>query len=153
MAKAKKSDEDSLAATLAQRVGQLRERRNMTRLDLSRATHIPIKRIEALESGEEIWLSFADRAALARALGVLPACLKEVEKIPPHLAFEQQAEAKKEKIDLYELAEDVLAGKTGLLCPDCKTPLKTSIENAWDIEERLCKIARAYCPLCPFTLR
>ena len=138
-----------LAETLAKRVAQLREGRNMTVLDLARVTRFSVKRIEEIESGIELALSVADRSVLARALGVQPAILREVE-----LDYDVfQPRPPKPKVDLEELAERVLAGEVHIECPKCGEILRTSIESALDFEGRPTEFARAYCPVCPFAIR
>lgn len=139
--------EPELADTLSRRVSQLRIMRNMTVFDLAKACRFPLERIEGIESGLEIWLSVTDRTILARALGVLPALLKEVECNPEDFAEMQSSS------NLDELAERVLQGETGLSCPNCGTVLKTSVERALDFEGNPTSFARAYCPSCPFALR
>ncbi len=69
-----------LAPTLARRIVQVREVRNMTVLDLATKANFSIKRVEDLESGLETWLSSTDRQRLAKALNVEPGVLKEVEQ-------------------------------------------------------------------------
>src|SRR5947208_2102618 len=69
-----------LAPTLARRIVQVREFRNMTVLDLALLANFSIKRVEELESGLETWLSSTDRQRLAKALSVEPSVLKEVEQ-------------------------------------------------------------------------
>jgi len=139
----------NLEETLSRRVRQLRENRNMTVLDLAKNCRFTTKRIDDIESGIEIWLSFADRSILARALGVAPAILKEVEACPSDIESESQASL----IDLEALADSVLKGEKNLTCPKCGAVLKTSIENALDFDGHPTQFARAYCPVCPFAIR
>ena len=83
------------APTLAQRLSQLREFRNMTVLDLARSSRFSRQRIEDLEAGLESWLSSTDRQLLAKALAVEPKLLQKVEKrydyiiidLPPSLGI------------------------------------------------------------------
>ncbi len=144
-----KKQNQELAETLAKRVVQLREGRNMTVLDLARATRFSVNRIDEIESGIELALSVPDRSVLARALGVLPAVLREVELDYDVL----QSRPQKPKVDLEELAERVLAGEVNLECPKCGQILRTAIETALDFEGRPTEFARAYCPVCPFAIR
>lgn len=149
--KERKKSEAELADTLSRRVNKLREMRNMTVLDLAKSCRFTVSRIEAIESGLEIWLSFTDRTILARALGVMPAFLKEVESSPAELP--EGEEYKQASEELENLAELVLAGKENLSCPKCMAILKTGIESALDFEGNPTRFARAYCPVCPFVLR
>lgn len=148
-------DYQKLDATysLSSRVALLREFRNLTVLDLAKRSRFSIKRIEQIESGEETWLSVTDRQVLARALGVEPGVLKEVEFSPQDFpgVFDKKDSAG--PVDTDSMAQEILKGYTDIKCPRCKTQLKTSIELAYDIEGAPTRFARAYCPQCPFLLR
>jgi transcriptional regulator with XRE-family HTH domain len=147
--KRRKSTEPDLACTLAIRVSQLRERRNLTVADVARLSRFSIKRVEEIEAGIEVWLSVTDRAILARVLGVQPSCLEEAEACPSDLS---PAAAGAPRTDFDDLARRVLKGEVNLACPKCGTILKTAIENALDFEGEPTRFARAYCPACPFAL-
>lgn len=138
-----------LEKTLARRVRQLRELKNLTVLDISRASRMSLKRVEAIESGQEIWLSIKDRTILARALGVQAAILQEVEACPTELTETRLASI--QAVD--EIADRILAGEVQIPCPKCNTMLKCSVENAIDIEGQPTQFARAYCPVCPFSVK
>lgn len=138
-----------LEKTLARRVSQLRDLKNLTVLDLSRVTRMSVKRIEAIESGQEIWLSIRDRTVLARALGVQPAILQEVEACPSEMSPARMQSV----AAVDEIAERILAGEVQIPCPQCQTNLKVSVEDALDFEGRPTQFARGYCPVCPFSLR
>lgn len=135
-----------LAPTLARRVFQLRELRNMTVKDLAKSSRMPIGRIEDIEYGLETWLSTADRQVIAKALVVEPQLLQEVETRP------QLTESLEHELKLRELSDFILQGRTDLECPDCGHSLKCSIQHAYDIEEKPIKFAKAFCLKCPFVL-
>lgn len=141
------------ASTLSTRVAFLRERKNLTLLDLAKRSRFPIQRIERIESGEETWLSVTDRQVLARALGVEPMLLKEVEYSPSDYPGVYQSKLMPAAVDTDSMAEQILKGYTDIKCPRCATTLKTSIEEAFDMEGNPTRFARAYCPQCPFSLR
>ena len=139
-----------LADTLGQRVAQLREWRNMTVRDLARASRFGLKRVEDIESGMETWFSATERQLLARALGVEPYLLQEVEKrAKPGVTEESDLAAS----DLEQLTQSILNGNRDLECPNCGGHLKCSIQEGLDIEERPIFLAKAYCVKCPFVLR
>ncbi len=127
----------------------MRDLRNLTVLDLSRTTRMSVKRIEALESGQELWLSIRDRTILARALGVQPSVIQEVETCPSAMSDERKQSIK--AID--EIADRILAGEVQISCPQCGSILKVSVEDALDFEGRPTQFPRGYCPVCPFSLR
>ena len=144
-----KEPEPELAGTLSRRVSQLRESRNLTIIDLARSCRFPVKRIEEIESGIEVWLSVTDRSILSRALGVQPAVLKEVEAGPEDIQISSYGQPEN---DTDFLAKEVLARLPNLACPRCGAILITSIESALDFEGLPTHFARAYCPVCPFAL-
>jgi transcriptional regulator with XRE-family HTH domain len=137
-----------LAPTLARRVFQLRELRNMTVKDLAKSCRMPIGRIEDIEYGLETWLSTTDRQVLAKALVVEPVLLQEVETRPQLLN-----ESLEREIKLREITEIILQGRTDLECLDCGHTLKCSIQHGYDIEGRPIQFAKAFCLKCPFILR
>ncbi len=141
-----------LAPSLARRIVQVREYRNMTVLDLALLANFSTKRVEDLESGLETWLSATDRQRLAKALSVEPALLKEVEKrhseIAPlpesHLLNAETAE---------RLAQDILDGIGGLKCPDCGSDLRTNVIDGFDMDGFPTQFPKAFCVKCPYVLR
>ena len=142
----------TLAPTLAQRVNQLRDFRNMTVKDVARAARFTVKRVEDIESGIETWLSSSDRQLLARALSVDPALLHDVEErmIAGHQVRESHM---LNRATNRQLSESILDGYKELECPDCGGILKCSIQEGIDIEGRPIFFPKAFCLKCPFTLR
>lgn len=139
-----------LAPTLAQRIFQLRELRNMTVRDLAEASRFSINRIEDLESGLETWLSSADRQLLARALVIEPNLLKEVEyRLPASGADSAMFDRER----CQNLGEAILAGGRDLQCPDCGSNLSCDVQEGMDMDERPFVFAKASCRKCPFVLR
>jgi transcriptional regulator with XRE-family HTH domain len=139
-----------LAETLAQRVAQLREFRNMTVRDLAKASRFGLRRIEDIESGLETWFSATERQLLARALSVEPALLQEVERRPNRSSVNDMEVA---AAVLQDLSKAILNGARDLECPLCSSTLKCSIQEGIDMEERPISFAKAFCTKCPFILR
>jgi transcriptional regulator with XRE-family HTH domain len=139
-----------LAGTLARRVGQLRDFRNMTVRDLARAARFTVERIDDIEQGLETWLSSTDRAILAKALSVEPGLLQEVERRAKVTTenYDEQLVAKLQQ----QLAESILAGGRDLECPSCGGTLKCSIREGLDMEARPIRFPKAYCLKCPYQL-
>lgn len=139
-----------LSSTLARRLFELRELRNLTVKDLARMTRFSPQRIEDLEAGLETWLSTTDRQLLAKALAIEPSLLQEVEtridtgQTPPPMASDSL---------INQLSEAILNGARNLECPDCGSTLKCSVQEGLDIEERTTRFAKAFCMKCPFVLR
>ena len=135
-----------LASTLAQRVFQLREFRNITLRDLARLCRFSPQRIEDIEAGMETWLSATDRQLLAKALGVEPSLLLEVEV---RLHEEGSKEFDRQCQDIYKA---ILMGERDLLCPRCQGTLRCSIQEALDMEGAPMRLPKAFCMKCPFVL-
>jgi transcriptional regulator with XRE-family HTH domain len=136
-----------LAPTLARRVNQLREMRNLTVKDLARLTRFTSKRIEDIEAGLETWLSATDRQRLSTALMIEPAMIQEVES-----RSGQDDSGARADVALY-LADAILKGARQLECPDCGSIMNCSIQNALDFEGRPTQFAKAFCMKCPFILK
>lgn len=135
-----------LGKTLARRVQQLREVRNMTVKDLGKLSRLGIERIENIEAGIETWLSVTERQLLAKALTVEPGVLQDGEvRSSSNLNDRADTNAR--------LEQAILDGARDLQCPNCGGTLKCSVQEALDIEERPTRFAKAYCLKCPFILR
>lgn len=135
-----------IPSTLAQRVFQLREYRNLTVRDLAKSCRFSVQRIEDIEAGIETWLSTMDRQLLAKALSVEPNFLLESEVRPQaegNEGFTRQCQ------DIYSA---ILAGQRDLICPACQGPLKCSIQDALDLEGVPMRLPKAFCLKCPFVL-
>lgn len=134
-----------LAPTLARRVNQLRELRNLTVLDLARMTRFTTKRIEDIEAGMESWLSATDRQRLATALAIEPQVLRDVEA--------RSGLDSGGRVDVSSLTAAILAGAKELECPKCGDRLRCSIQDAFDLEGNPTQFAKAFCMKCPFVLK
>jgi len=135
-----------LAPTLARRVQQLRDFRNMTVKDLAKISRFGVQRIEDIESGLETWLSATERQLLAKALAVEPYILQDAESRPP--ADERHLEEAG-----HRLTQAILHGARELECPNCGSTLRCSVQEALDIEGYPTRFAKAYCMKCPFVLK
>jgi len=140
-----------LADTLAARVYQLRELRNMTVRDLARSTKFGIRRIEDIQSGLETWLSSTDRQILAKALIVEPALIEEVE-VRSTVSKESRLAGLPNPV-IEDLHEAIVQGANQLTCPLCGSKLNCSIQNGFDMDGFPIKLAKAHCTKCPFILR
>jgi hypothetical protein len=140
-----------LANTLAQRIMQVRELRNMTVRDLARSTKFGIKRIEDIQAGMETWLSATDRQVLAKALAIEPALIQEVEARSDTSLGEQLVIVP--EVVKVDLAQAIFDGVKRLNCPLCGDELNCSIQRGFDMDGIPVQLAKAYCTKCPFVLR
>lgn len=135
-----------LDTSLARRVQQLREFRHLTIEDIADMTRFPVKRVEEIEAGFETWFSATERQLLAKALGVEPILIQEVEAKPPAkqgLTISQNT----------KITQAILFGQRDLECPDCGSTLRCSVVDALDIDGQPTRFAKAFCNKCPFILR
>ena len=141
----------NLAATLASRLNQIREFRNMSKQDLAQASRISDKRIDDIEAGLETWLSSSDRQIIAKALFIDPRILKEAEYRPDERSHPSYA-AMSQSIN-KELEDSILNGSRDLACPQCGENLRCSVQERRDIYNQKIYFAKAFCTKCPFTLQ
>ena len=133
--------------SLAQFVSELREKIGLSQTGLAKKSALPLKTIEDIESGQELFLASTIRQKLANALKIKPAELKRYEK-HPDLSLMPDTEATvfiKNQI----LANDV----TDLQCPVCGSKLITRIAKMYDLEDNLVLVPKARCTTCPFQIK
>lgn len=136
-----------LAPTLAQRVNQFREWRNLTVRDVARLTRFTMNRVEDIEGGLETWLSSTDRQLLAKALSVEPYLLQEVERksnLEPDAA---------QRRNLLLIGDAIQNGARELECPNCGGTLKCSMVEGFDMKGNPISFPKAFCLKCPFILK
>ncbi len=139
-----------LEPTLARRIFQLREFRNMTVGELAQTCRFQVSRIEDLEAGLETWLSASDRQLLAKALNIEPVYLQEVEARASTNKVKDSAAYNKQIAD--QIANAILDGGRELECPDCGSTLSCSVQQGFDINGNRVTFAKAFCIKCPFIL-
>ena len=133
--------------SLAQFVSELREKIGLSQTGLAKKSALPLKTIEDIESGQELFLASTIRQKLANALKIKPAELKRYEK-HPDLSLMPDTEATvfiKNQI----LANDV----ADLECPVCGSKLITRIAKMYDLEDNLVLVPKARCTTCPFQIK
>ena len=141
-----------LSSTLASRLHQIREFRNMSKTELAKACRITDKRIDDIEAGLETWLSSADRQIIAKALFIDPLILKEAEYRPVMVDAHPSYAAMTDEIN-NRLTDSILNGARNLSCPQCDNILKCSVQERQDINNEKIYFAKAFCLKCPFTLK
>jgi len=142
-------DTSELAPTLARRLVELRERKNLTVKDLAQESRFTKERIEDLESGLETWLSSTDRQLLARALAVDPVIIQEVEARP---RLEPSDDPERYNAILADLSDSILKGVKESECPQCGNTLHCRVQVGLDIDGNQVHFAKAFCQKCPFVL-
>lgn len=140
--------QNNLPKTLASRVYYLRNARQIHIAELSSQARVPLQLVEDIEAGIETWLPVSIRQRIARVLKVDPKILEEVE------VKKIKQEDKHIPLELIErIQNDILSGAKNLKCPSCQSPLKTWIQDAFDLNDLPIKIPKAHCTVCLFQLR
>ena len=140
---------ENLPKTLASRVSYIRNARRLHIAELSEQARVPIELLEDIEAGIETWLATTIRQRIARVLKVDPDILEEVEVKSIKQDFECNP-----PIELLErIQEDILSGVIDTKCPICQSPLKSWIQEGFDLNEQSIKIPKAHCTVCVFQLK
>lgn len=133
--------------SLAQFISELREKTGLSQTGLAKKSALPLKTIEEIESGQELFLASTIRQKLANALKIKPAEIKKYEK-HPNLSLMPDTEATifiKNQI----LSNDV----EDLECPVCGSKLITRVAKMYDLEDNLVLVPKARCTKCPFQIK
>lgn len=133
--------------SLAQFVSQRREQIGLSQTGLSKKSNIPLKMIEDIECGNELFLATSVRQKLAKGLKVEPVQIKKYEKtVDVSLVSDAQY--------IEDLKIKILAGEGDeCLCPVCGSALVTRIAQMYDLEDNLQLHPKAHCTKCPFQIR
>lgn len=132
--------------SLAQMVFAVREKLGFSQSGLAKRCNLNIEEIEAIESGQELFLSSTVRQKLAKGLKLNLLEIKMYEK-PPLEDF---------KLDFQTedyMKQAILDGNTdNLRCPACGSKLQTRVAKMYDLEDNLVLTPKAYCTKCPFQI-
>ena len=132
--------------TLAKFISDLRERRGLSQIGLSRKANLDIKVLEDIEGAQEFSLSVVTRQKLARALKIEPSAIKKYERV------EQTGTINTRYIET--LKENILAGYLDEnICPMCGAVLVCRVAEMYDLENKLIKHPKAHCTKCPFQIK
>ena len=132
---------------LAQFVSETREKLGLSQTGLAKKSALPLKMIEDIESGQELFLASTIRQKLANGLKLKPADIKHYEKHPDLSLLPDN------EITLFIknriLAHDI----ENLECPVCGSKLITRIAKMYDLEDNLVLVPKARCTKCPFQIK
>lgn len=133
--------------SLALFVSERRENIGLSQIGLSKKCNIPVKMIEDIESGNELFLATSVRQKLAKGLKVEPSEIKKYEK-----TFDVSLVSDAKYID--DIKIKILAGEgEDCVCPVCGEKLSTRIAQMYDLEDNLQLHPKAHCTKCPFQIR
>ncbi len=133
-------------SSLAQFVSEAREKVGLSQSGLSKKCNIPMKVIEDIESGNELFLATSVRQKLAKGLKVEPSEIKKYEK-----TFDVSLVSDARYVD--DLKIKILAGDDDCECPVCGSKLETRIAQMYDLEDVLQLHPKAHCTKCAFQIR
>lgn len=142
-----KEQESTQEKSLAVFVSELREKLGLSQTGLAKKSALPLKTIEEIESGQELFLASTIRQKLAQALRLKPAELKQYEKNPNFSLMPDNDVTVFIKNQI--LANDV----ADLECPVCGSRLVTRIAKMYDLEDNLVLVPKARCEKCPFQIK
>lgn len=135
------------SVSLAQFVSERRENIGLSQSGLAKKCNIPLKTIEDIESGNELFLATSVRQKLAKGLKVEPSEIKKYEK-----TFDVSLVSEARYID--DIKIKILAGEgEDCTCPVCGEKLITRIAQMYDLEDNLQLHPKAHCIKCPFQIR
>ena len=131
---------------LAQMVSSVREKIGLSQSGLAKKCNLKVEEIEAIESGQELFLPPTIRQKLAKGLKLNLLEIKMYEK-PPLEDF---------KLDFQTedyMKQAILEGNTdNLRCPSCGAKLQTRVAKMYDLEDNLVLTPKAHCTKCPFQI-
>lgn len=127
----------------------MREKRYMTPEAVAVKAQVPLRMVEDIEAGIELFLAPAVRQRLARVLHVRPSQIQEVEKEPYHPSTETP-ELLRKGLSLHE--EILRDPDAPHLCPSCGAPLAVRIFERRDLQDRPLAVIKANCTKCLFRL-
>ena len=140
-------EQSPVTESLAQFVSKRRESVGLSQSGLAKKSNLPIKTIEDIECGNELFLATSVRQKLAKGLKVELSEIKKYEK-PYDVAFVSDAKY------IDDLKIKILAGEgDDCFCPVCGEKLVTRIAQMYDLEDNLQLHPKAHCPKCPFQIR
>jgi DNA-binding XRE family transcriptional regulator len=133
--------------TLAVRMQEWRERRMLTQAALAQRASIPLRFIEDIEAGIELFLPIIIRQRLARILHIHPRQIQELErppKQPRNLALQAQGGS---------LLQAILDNPDAThRCPACGGSLNVRFFKRFDLQNRPLTVVKASCNQCLFRL-
>lgn len=133
--------------TLAQFISETREKVGLSQKGLADRANVHISIIEALESGQDLFMSTTIRQKIAKVLKTEPRRIKELEKEPL-----SQNEVSLEYVEEIKLR--ILDGQlTGIACPLCGSELVCRVAEMRDLEDNFVKHPKARCSKCPFQIK
>ena len=132
---------------LAQFVSETREKLGLSQTGLAKKSALPLKMIEYIESGQELFLASTIRQKLANGLKLKPADIKPYEKHPDLSLLPDN------EISLYIKNQILAHDVENLECPVCGSKLITRIAKMYDLEDNLVLIPKARCTKCPFQIK
>ena len=132
--------------SLAQFVSERREDIGLSQSGLAKKSALPLKTIEDIESGQELFLASTIRQKLAKGLKIEISNLKVYEKQFEPSPLEDNEET-------IFIRQRILDEETDIDCPVCGSKLLTRIAKMYDLEDNLILVPKARCEKCPFQIK
>jgi uncharacterized protein YlaI len=133
--------------TLATFVQASRLLLNKSDIDLAHELRIPLKTLQDIEGGLELFLAPTLRQKLARGLKVLPSQIKALEKDPT------QPQTEGQWLRQMALRSRILnQPEENYTCPECEAPLVIRTFQREDLEGQPETTHKVHCSKCLFSL-
>ena len=132
--------------SLAEFISTLREEVGLSQTGLAAKANLDLTVIEAVESGQELFLSSTVRQKIANALKIRPMSIKIYEK-DVFVNFNTDSSVQE------EIKERILMREKEIFCPNCNSVLITRIAKMYDLEDNLVLHPKARCSKCVFQVK
>lgn len=134
--------------SLSEYIRENREKTGLSVIGLSKKTGLTVEQIEDIEAGKDLFLPATIRQKLAKGLKLLPADIKEYERI----LLDPYDNISENYIRMTKQA--ILDGETdNLRCPICSSKLQTRVVRLLDLEDRIALHPKAQCTKCSFQIK
>ena len=134
--------------SLSEFIRETREKAGLSVIGLSKKSGLTVEQIEDIEAGKDLFLPATIRQKLAKGLKLIPADIKEYERI----LLDPYDNISENYIRMTKQA--ILDGETdNLRCPICSSKLQTRIVRLLDLEDNVALHPKAQCTKCSFQIK
>ena len=134
--------------SLSEFIRETREKAGLSVIGLSKKSGLTVEQIEDIEAGKDLFLPATIRQKLAKGLKLIPAEIKEYERI----LLDPYDNISENYIRMTKQA--ILDGETdNLRCPICSSKLQTRIVRLLDLEDNVALHPKAQCTKCSFQIK
>ena len=134
--------------SLSEYIRETREKAGLSVIGLAKKSGLTVEQIEDIEAGKDLFLPATIRQKLAKGLKLIPAEIKEYERI----LLDPYDNISENYIRMTKQA--ILDGEIdNLRCPICSSKLQTRIVRLLDLEDNIALHPKAQCTKCSFQIK